>query len=151
MKKIIKLNTNKLSQIIKESIEELNWQAKYNGQEPNIFNKVEFDNNEIPTQDMNYFSPKPGIDSETKTNAINNANKRHYDRLRQRQLDEPEYANNRERLDNEPELQQRVQDFGNQRRLKQQNNFVDPNQLSMDLNETVKRVVRETLNRKLKK
>ena len=37
MKKIIKLNTNKLSQIIKESIEELNWQAKYNQNESTMF------------------------------------------------------------------------------------------------------------------
>jgi hypothetical protein len=57
-----------------------------NEQRDNHFSKVEFDDK----GKYGVFRKKPGFSDEEITAAINNANKKHYDRLRQRQKDEDE-------------------------------------------------------------
>jgi hypothetical protein len=115
-----------------------------NEQRDNHFSKVEFDDK----GKFGVFRKKPGFSDEEISDAMNKANKKHFDRLKQRQNDEEEAEyNSLEYKQNDPEYMNTVRDRMEQQKQRNRENYIDPNQTRMFDEKEIWGAVNEAINK----
>ena len=114
-----------------------------NEQRDNHFSKVEFDDE----GKYGVFRKKPGFSDEEMSAAMDNANKKHFKRLRQHQQDQEEVENNSlENKREDEEYMNTVRDRMAKQKQRNRDNYIDPNQTRMFDEREIWGVVNEAIN-----
>lgn len=107
------------------------------------FSNVEFDDE----GKYGVFSHKPGFSDDELSTAINNATKKHFDRLKRHQNDEEEAEyNSLEYKRNDPEYMDNVHNRMERQRQRNRDNYFNPNQTRMFDDREVWGAVNEAIN-----
>ena len=115
-----------------------------NEQRDNHFSKVEFDDK----GKYGVFRKKPGFSDEEISDAMNKANKKHFDRLRQKQSDEfAEEENSLQNKRNDRYYMDYIRDRMEQQKQRNRDNYIDPNQTRMFDEREIWGAVNEAINK----
>ena len=114
-----------------------------NEQRDNHFSKVEFDD----VGKYGVFRKKPGFSDEEMSAAMDNANKKHFKRLRQKESDGfAEEENSLQNKRNDRYYMDYVRDRMEQQKQRNRDNYIDPNQTRMFDEREIWGAVNEAIN-----